>query len=49
MLAAKAQYSFGDAKRYFKNNLCVGDYSTQGQYLPGQWFGKGAEDLGSAM
>jgi conjugative relaxase-like TrwC/TraI family protein len=48
MLAAKAQYSLGDAKRYFKEHLCVGDYYTQGQQVLGQWFGKGAEALGLA-
>jgi conjugative relaxase-like TrwC/TraI family protein len=46
MLAAKAQFSLKDAKRYFKEHLSVGDYYTQGQRVLGQWFGKGAEDLG---
>jgi hypothetical protein len=46
MLAAKAQNNLADAKRYFKEHLSVGDYYTEGQHVPGQWFGKGAEDLG---
>ena len=46
MLAAKAQYSLGDAKRYFQEYLGVGDYYTQGQQVLGQWFGKGAQKLG---
>lgn len=46
MLAAKAQYSLADAKRYFREHLSVGDYYAEGQHVPGQWFGRGAEDLG---
>jgi conjugative relaxase-like TrwC/TraI family protein len=46
MLAPKAQYSLKDAKRYFKEHLGVGDYYAEGQHVAGQWFGKGAEDLG---
>jgi ATP-dependent exoDNAse (exonuclease V) alpha subunit len=46
MLAAKAQYSLGDAKKYFSEHLCVGDYYTEGQQVLGHWFGKGAELLG---
>ena len=48
MLAAKAQYSVGDAKKYFREHLAVGDYYTESQQVPGHWFGKGAEDLGLA-
>jgi conjugative relaxase-like TrwC/TraI family protein len=48
MLAAKAQYSLADAKRYFREHLSVGDYYTEGQQVRGQWFGKGAENLGLA-
>src|SRR6266542_5715274 len=48
MLAAKAQYSVGDAKKYFREHLAVGDYYTEGQQVPGHWFGKGAGDLGLA-
>jgi conjugative relaxase-like TrwC/TraI family protein len=46
MLAPKAQYSLADAKRYFKEHLSVGDYYAEGQHVAGQWFGKGAADLG---
>lgn len=46
MLAPKAQYSVGDAKRYFKEHLSAGDYYAEGQRVPGEWFGNGAENLG---
>lgn len=44
MLAAKAQYSSANAKRYFREHLSVGDYYSEEQHVPGQWFGKGAAD-----
>ncbi len=46
MLAPKAQYNLGDAKKYFKEHLAVGDYYAEGQTVPGHWIGKGAADLG---
>src|SRR6266571_4523037 len=46
MLSPKTQFSVGNAKQYFREHLCVGDYYTEGQQVPGHWFGKGAEDLG---
>lgn len=46
MLSPKAQYHVGDAKKYFREHLRVGDYYTEGQHVPGHWYGKGAEDLG---
>src|SRR5207244_11026574 len=46
MLTMKAQFSLKDAKKYFEEHLCVGDYYMEGQSVSGQWFGKGAEDLG---
>jgi conjugative relaxase-like TrwC/TraI family protein len=46
VLAPKAQYSLGDAKKYFKEHLSVGDYYAEGQHVPGHWFGQGAVDLG---
>ena len=46
MLAPKAQYNLGDAKKYFNEHLAVGDYYAEGQSIPGQWFGQGAADLG---
>jgi conjugative relaxase-like TrwC/TraI family protein len=48
MLAIKPQCSLKDARHYFKEHLTVGDYYTQGQHVPGHWFGRGAEDLGLA-
>jgi conjugative relaxase-like TrwC/TraI family protein len=46
MLAIKPQFSLKDARQYFKEHLSVGDYYTEGQQVPGHWFGQGAEDLG---
>ena len=46
MLAAKPQTRLNDAKKYFKEHLSVGDYYAEGQSVAGQWFGKGAADLG---
>src|SRR5208283_9428 len=46
MLTTKAQYRLGDAKEYFEEHLCVGDYYTEGQQVLGQWCGQGAEQLG---
>jgi conjugative relaxase-like TrwC/TraI family protein len=46
MLSPRAQYSVGDAKKYFREHLSLGDYYTEGQRVPGQWYGKGAEALG---
>jgi hypothetical protein len=39
MLSPKAQYKVGDAKKYFREHLCAGDYYTEGQHVPGHWFG----------
>ena len=46
MLAAKAQYSLGNAQKYFEQHLSVGDYYTEDQQILGQWYGQGAEKLG---
>jgi len=46
MLAPKAQFNLGDAKKYFKEHLAVGDYYAEWQQVLGQWQGKGAADLG---
>ncbi len=46
MLSAKAQYSLRDARGYFEEHLCVGDYYSQGQTVAGLWVGRGAEELG---
>ena len=49
MLSIKAQYNLGDAKKYFREHLRVGDYYTEGQQILGQWVGQGAKELGLAM
>src|SRR5438309_10037469 len=46
MLAAQAQYSLGNARKYFEEHLRVGDDYTDGQQVLGQWYGEGAEKLG---
>jgi conjugative relaxase-like TrwC/TraI family protein len=46
MLATKAQYRLRNAKEYFEEHLCIGDYYTEGQQVLGQWYGQGAEKLG---
>lgn len=46
MLTMKAQYSLGNAEKYFKEHLRVGDYYMAGRNTLGQWIGKGAEELG---
>lgn len=48
MLTMKAQYSLGNAEKYFKEHLQVGDYYMEGQQVMGQWMGHGAESLGLA-
>lgn len=46
MLAIKPQFSLKDARQYFEEHLSVGDYYSEGQHVPGHWFGQGAENLG---
>ena len=46
MVTAKTQYNLQNAKEYFEEHLCVGDYYDEGQKVTGQWFGVGAEKLG---
>ena len=45
MLSPKTQYRLANAKEYFEEHLCAGDYYSEGQSIAGQWFGKGAESL----
>ncbi len=45
MLTAKAQYSLGNAEKYFKEHLSAGDYYAEGNHVPGEWFGLGANEL----
>ncbi len=46
MLTAKTQYNLRNAREYFEEHLCVGDYYDEGQRVSGQWFGTGADQLG---
>lgn len=42
MLSPKTQLNLNNAKEYFREHLCVGDYYAQGQQVRGEWFGAGA-------
>jgi conjugative relaxase-like TrwC/TraI family protein len=46
MLTAKTQYNLTNAREYFEEHLCVGDYYDEGQRVCGQWIGMAAEQLG---
>jgi conjugative relaxase-like TrwC/TraI family protein len=46
MIQTKTQFSLSNAKRYFREHLCTGDYYSEGQQVKGEWFGVGAEKLG---
>ena len=46
MVTAKTQYNLKNAREYFEEHLCVGDYYDEGQRVAGQWFGAGADQLG---
>ena len=46
MVTAKTQYNLTNAKEYFEEHLCVGDYYDEGQRVAGEWVGLGAERLG---
>jgi len=48
MVTAKTQYNLKNAKEYFEEHLCVGDYYAEGQRVMGQWAGLGAARLGLA-
>ena len=45
MLTAKTQYNLTNAREYFEEHLCVGDYYDEGQRVAGQWIGLAAEQL----
>jgi conjugative relaxase-like TrwC/TraI family protein len=45
MLSPQTQYRLANAKEYFEEHLCAGDYYSEGQSIAGQWLGKGAESL----
>ncbi len=46
VVTAKTQYNLNNAKEYFEEHLCVGDYYKEGQRVSGEWLGAGAERLG---
>ena len=48
MVTAKTQYNLANAREYFEEHLCVGDYYDEGQRVSGEWQGLGAERLGLA-
>lgn len=48
MVSAKTQYNLANAREYFEEHLCVGDYYDEGQRVSGEWQGLGAERLGLA-
>jgi conjugative relaxase-like TrwC/TraI family protein len=45
MLSPKTKYSLTNAKEYFEEHLCAGDYYSEGEKIAGEWFGSGAELL----
>src|SRR5947208_1802753 len=46
MLSPKTQYNLANARSYFEEHLCVGDYYSESQRLQGEWLGDGAAMLG---
>lgn len=46
MVQPKIQFNLGNAKQYFREHLCVGDYYSQGAKVDGEWLGEGAQRLG---
>jgi conjugative relaxase-like TrwC/TraI family protein len=46
VVTAKTQCKIQNAREYFEEHLCVGDYYDEGQRVAGEWFGLGAERLG---
>lgn len=45
MLSAKPQLNMKNAREYFREHLCAGDYYSAGQKVIGEWFGEAAEKL----
>jgi hypothetical protein len=39
VVTAKTQYNLKNAKEYFEEHLCVGDYYNEGQRVAGKWMG----------
>jgi TrwC relaxase len=48
VVTAKTQYNLANTREYSEEHLCVGDYFVEGQRVPGEWFGLGAQLLGLA-
>jgi conjugative relaxase-like TrwC/TraI family protein len=48
VVTAKTQYNLANAREYFEEHLCVGDYYDEGQRVAGEWLGHGAQRLGLA-
>lgn len=46
MLRPKPQLNLRNAREYFREHLCVGDYYSEGQQVLGEWLGAGAVKLG---
>ena len=46
MLRPKPQLNLQNAREYFREHLCVGDYYSEGQKVTGEWLGEGAKRLG---
>lgn len=46
MLRPRPQLSLRNAREYFREHLCIGEYYAEGQKIVGEWIGKGAYDLG---
>jgi hypothetical protein len=41
VVTAKTQYNLKNAREYFEEHLCVGDYYQEGQRVAGEWIGLG--------
>lgn len=46
MLRPKPQLNLQNAREYFREHLCVGDYYSEGQKVTGEWIGDAAKRLG---
>src|SRR6266542_336076 len=48
VVTAKTQYNLKNAREYFEEHLCVGDYYNEGERVAGEWGGRAAQRLGVA-
>ncbi len=46
MLSVKPQLNLQNAREYFREHLCAGDYYSADHKITGAWFGEGADKLG---